>query len=177
MLLRIVHGKDSLLWAPLSGKIPCPPLPVVLLRGEGCVGLRRQTDLQLEAPSLDLVFVGALRWLLGRHQPLPKVHASAPLSPPPRPRARARTPSRSLGGPLQELTHIHSHSGLVWGMGRGWRCRGGGESSFPATPVGEAVNQGWRVEGGGRNWVARFHPLENWHGRFFNASPGPSPLP
>lgn len=77
MPLRIVHGKDSLLWAPLSGKIPCPPLPVVLLFGEGCMGLRRHTDLQLEAPSLDLVFVGALRWLLGRHQPLPKVHGRA----------------------------------------------------------------------------------------------------
>lgn len=78
---------------------------------------------------------------------------------------QGKSPGAGRPTPLQELTHIHSHSGLVWGMGRGWRCRGGGESSFPATPVGEAVNQGWRVEGGGRNWVARFHPLENWHGR------------
>lgn len=78
---------------------------------------------------------------------------------------QGKSPGAGSPTPLQELTHIHSHSGLVWGMGRGWRCRGGGESSFPATPVGEAVNQGWRVEGGGRNWAARFHPLENWHGR------------
>ena len=41
------------------------------------MGLRRHTDLQLEALSLDLVFVGALRWLLGRHPPLPKVHSRA----------------------------------------------------------------------------------------------------
>ena len=75
MPLRMAHGKDSLLWAPLSGKIPCLSLAVVLLWGEGCMGPRRDTGLQLEAPSLELVFVGALRWLPGRHQPLPKVHS------------------------------------------------------------------------------------------------------
>lgn len=77
MPLRMAHGKDSLLWAPLSGKIPCPHLAAILLWGEGCVGPRRHTDLLLEALSLDLVFVGALRWLPGRHQPLPKVHGRA----------------------------------------------------------------------------------------------------